>query len=395
MPLNRAFARGAHEAVVIAIAVMLAIPASAADSSDPEKLAAELDAVRQESIGSAREAQQQQATVAALEHEIDLFGRDAAARQRGLDESQAEQAQLLGALERLARLPPDKAPLPAGAPLDRVHGDILLAATIPALRSEAQALAVEIEAVKTLRARIAAKQDDLAGARDRLAHGRERLAQILAHRAELIHQLLPDNGRPVKPLLPGRDIGDLLGRADAAADRRGKALLAQARASLSKEEAAALTLTAADPSRPQDLRPFDAGVLSPVSGAVLQGPAKAAGFDPEDQGMSIASSPGAVVVAPFDGQVVYAGPFRPYELVLIIRHTDGYHSLLAGLGRADIAVGQWVLAGEPVGVMPDAAGQGSGGVIYFELRRDGRPVDPQPWLAQRDESTKRGDKAGD
>ena len=92
------------------------------------------------------------------------------------------------------------------------------------------------------------------------------------------------------------------------------------------------------------------------------------------------------MVAPFDGKVVYAGPFHPYELVLIIRHTGGYHSLLAGLGRADSAVGQWVLAGEPVGVMPDAAGASSGGAIYFELRRDGRPVDPQPWLAKRDES---------
>jgi hypothetical protein len=34
-------------------------------------------------------------------------------------------------------------------------------------------------------------------------------------------------------------------------------------------------------------------------------------------------------------------------------------------------------------------------VCYFELRRDGRPVDPQPWLAKRDEATERGDKLGD
>src|SRR4029453_2370904 len=102
----------------------------------------------------------------------------------------------------------------------------------------------------------------------------------------------------------------------------------------------------------------------------------------------------AVVVAPFDGKVVYAGPFRAYELALIIRHTDGYHCLLAGLGRVDSAVGQWMLAGEPVGVMPDAVEPSSGRMIYFELRRDGRPVDPQPWLAKRDETIERGDEAG-
>jgi hypothetical protein len=45
--------------------------------------------------------------------------------------------------------------------------------------------------------------------------------------------------------------------------------------------------------------------------------------------------------------------------------------------------------------MPEAAEAGSGGEVVFELRRDGRPVDPQPWLAKRDESTGRGDRAED
>src|SRR5205823_4687596 len=88
--------------------------------------------------------------------------------------------------------------------------------------------------------------------------------------------------------------------------------------------------------------------------------------------------PGAVAVAPFDGRVIYTGPFRNFGRVLIIRHAGLYYSLLAGLERIDMKVDQWVLAGEPVGAMPEA----SGGVLYFELRRDDRPVDPQPWLAR-------------
>ena len=43
--------------------------------------------------------------------------------------------------------------------------------------------------------------------------------------------------------------------------------------------------------------------------------------------------------------------------ILIIRHGGGYHSLLAGLGRVDATIGQWVLAGEPVGTLPDARRQ--------------------------------------
>ena len=55
---------------------------------------------------------------------------------------------------------------------------------------------------------------------------------------------------------------------------------------------------------------------------------------------------------PLTAAVVFAGPFRGYGRILIIEHSDGYHSLLAGLGRdRRPVVGQWVLAGEPVGAM--------------------------------------------
>ncbi|MBV9014248.1 MAG: peptidoglycan DD-metalloendopeptidase family protein [Alphaproteobacteria bacterium] len=368
-------------AAIVAAVSLLASPASAKDS--PDNLVPELDQARHDAIQAARETQQHQAAAAALDRELDLLDRDLAARRRGLDESQPEQAQLLGALERLALHQPDEtkaSEAPLLSSLDRARSQMLLAATVPALRAEAQALAGEIQGVASLRARIAAKESELAGLRDALPKYRENLAQILAHRAELIRQLLPETGKPTdlaaKP--DKTDLNNLIQLADAAAEKRDKALLARARAGLPKDQAEALTLAAADPTRPKDLRPFaaaEAAMLLPAAGTVLTkdqtGGAEAAG-----QGLHLATPSGAVVVAPFDGQVIYAGPFQPYVLVLIIRHTDGYHSVLAGLGRADSAVGQWVIAGEPVGVMPDAAGQGSGGEIYVELRRNGQPVDP-------------------
>jgi len=86
------------------------------------------------------------------------------------------------------------------------------------------------------------------------------------------------------------------------------------------------------------------------------------------------------VLAPFDGQVIYRGPFRSYGEILIIQHGGGYHSVLAGLGRSDAAVGQWVLAGEPVGAM--GSPQDGKAQLYVELRRDGHPIDPAPWLGK-------------
>jgi murein hydrolase activator len=85
-----------------------------------------------------------------------------------------------------------------------------------------------------------------------------------------------------------------------------------------------------------------------------------------------------VVVAPDSGRVLFSGPFRGYGLILIIEHTGGYHSLLAGLGRIDATVGRTVEAGEPVGTMGHDPDRNPS--LYFELRRSGQPTNPQPWL---------------
>jgi septal ring factor EnvC (AmiA/AmiB activator) len=56
---------------------------------------------------------------------------------------------------------------------------------------------------------------------------------------------------------------------------------------------------------------------------------------------------------------------------------DGYHLLLAGFGRIDVQIGDLVLAGEPVGVLPEMEPSR----LYLELRRNNRTVDPAPWMS--------------
>lgn len=96
------------------------------------------------------------------------------------------------------------------------------------------------------------------------------------------------------------------------------------------------------------------------------------------KGITIQTRHDAQVIAPYDGQVVFSGPFRGYGLLLIIEHSEGYHTLLAGMARIDVAVGQRLLAGEPVGVMGPEDTKPS---LYVELRRNGQPVNPVPWLS--------------
>ncbi len=80
--------------------------------------------------------------------------------------------------------------------------------------------------------------------------------------------------------------------------------------------------------------------------------------------------------------MVFAAPFRSYGLLLIVDCGGGYHTVLAGFERLDVKVGQSVAAGEPVGVMPnwEPGAAGDRPALYLELRRDGQPVNPAPWL---------------
>lgn len=72
------------------------------------------------------------------------------------------------------------------------------------------------------------------------------------------------------------------------------------------------------------------------------------------------------------------GPFRGYGSLLIIEHGEGYHSLIAGFDRLDSVVGQYLLAGEPVGIMGETAPK-----LYLEMRQNGEAINPLPWLASK------------
>ena len=125
-------AAGAVLAILVAAVPASSMPVTAAPASG------ELDAVRQECIAAARDAQEHEGAIATLEHTIVLLGRDADARQRGLAESRAEQARFLGTLGNLARDPPERPAYAPAAAIERIRGEMLLQGTLPGLRAEAR-----------------------------------------------------------------------------------------------------------------------------------------------------------------------------------------------------------------------------------------------------------------
>jgi septal ring factor EnvC (AmiA/AmiB activator) len=279
--------------------------------------------------------------------ELAALRREIEGQRRQLEDTAADLAQERQALERLMAR---KAELRQQA-----------ARRSQAARTEAERLAEEASDMRELMARL-----------DAQAKARER-----ARTAERV----PVPG--TKPDLDPRGDGD--GNADAGARETRSARVAPSDGAASEgaggsaQQRAALT-------KPADIRAFPdsrSSLTLPARGRLVTrygDRVERAGGSVRAQGVELATRAGAQVVAPYDGQVVYAGPFRSYGRILIIEHGGRYHSLLAGLDRIDAVVGQWVLAGEPVGLM-DSSGAADP-KLYLELRRGGQPINPLPWLAQ-------------
>jgi septal ring factor EnvC (AmiA/AmiB activator) len=101
-------------------------------------------------------------------------------------------------------------------------------------------------------------------------------------------------------------------------------------------------------------------------------------------GITFSTAPAAYVASPCLGRVGFAAPFRSYGRLMIIECGGGYDFVLAGMERLDARVGHQVRPGEPVGRMADydPAHVGDHPGLYVELRKNGQPVNPLPYLSK-------------
>lgn len=127
----------------------------------------------------------------------------------------------------------------------------------------------------------------------------------------------------------------------------------------------------------------------PVAGKVLEAFGKVDQIGLTNKGITIITRPNAPVFASFDGKVLYASEFRGYGPVLIIDHGDGFSTVMIGIGRIDVRIGQSLLEGEPVGIMNNfiTLTSESQPNLYLELRRHGKPVNPLVWLSPKRNAT--------
>ena len=114
----------------------------------------------------------------------------------------------------------------------------------------------------------------------------------------------------------------------------------------------------------------------PLDGNVI------AGYGGDSSGLLIAGAAGDEVHAVADGRVAFANWLKGYGLIVIVDHGDGVMSLYANNDALLKNAGDSVHAGEAISTVGSSGGQGRT-ALYFEIRRNGKAVDPRAWLRRR------------
>lgn len=330
--------------------------ASAKQKSD--SLAAEAASLRQKLIATAARIEGLEQQKADGDVQIVRLTAEDASLSAGFARDRVAVTKLLGVLERLQHdMPPALAMRPDDA-LGAARGAMLIGASLPPVYAQAASLSRRIDTLKRTRLALEQQQAQAADTAARLNLARSELDDLLAQKEQAAAGAAETYGTLKMQLATiarqAADFQALLTRVKAL--RQGPA-----------GDQGVVTVSAENTGSLGGLGRNS--LLEPVVGAVAR--------ENGTSGLSYATQPGAQVIAPADGKVLYAGPYHKSGQVLILEITTGYDAVLAGLGRVTVRPNDQLLAGEPVGTMPlDAADNR----LYFEVRHDGRGQSPAPWL---------------
>ncbi len=307
-------------------------------------------------------------------------------------------ADVLGALQRMGLSPPPALLVTPDDALSSVRSAILLGAVVPEMRAETEALMAGLAEMRRITQSIVAERERLAAAvADQIAE-RERLVLLQAEKRRLQAQnatsIEKEKARSAELAAKAGSLKELIASLEKEAADKAAAAEAERKAEIAQRQREEELATLPVPAENQLVGaiPFDAlknKLPLPAPGQISKHYGEPDNNGAVMHGDTVATQSGAIVTSPADGRILYAGPFRSFGQLLILDAGDGYHVVLAGLGRITVAQGQTVLSGEPVGTMGESRSAGAGAAaskspeLYVEFRKSGKPLDPGPWWVRR------------
>ncbi|WP_438751228.1 murein hydrolase activator EnvC family protein [Pararhizobium sp. O133] len=324
-------------------------------------------------------------------------------------------AEVLAALQRMGRNPPPALLVTPEDALGSVRSAILLGAVVPGIRHETENLAADLQALSGVRKEITAQKQTLGEDMASRLEEERRMNMLIAEKQKLKQrsttELASERRKAEQLASQATSLEGLIGSIetqiasvrDAAEAARIEEENRRQMSEAQREEARELAKsTTPDKNRIAPAYAFSdlqKKLALPVAGSILRHFGDADGTGHSLQGMMLETNAGALVTAPSDGWIVFAGTFRSYGQMIILNPGDGYHVVLSGLESVSVQQGQFVVAGEPLGTMGNKRVASAAALaleterptLYIEFRKDGKPVDSRPWWTAADTGKARND----
>ena len=335
-------------------------PQLASARAKSEMLAAEALELRRRLIATAQRIEELERLRIAADLQIEKLEAQNQRLSAGFANDRVAVTKLLAVLQRLQHDMPPAIAMHPGDALGAARGAMLIGSSLPSVYAQAASLSRRIDALKRSRAALERERYAAADTSTRLGVARGELDVLLVQKEK-------------EAAGAAHDYDELKAQlaviAREAADFQALAARVRSLRQSGTSDQSVVFVTAQNSGSAGGLAKNS--LLEPVVGTVTGGGEKG------NPGLTFATRPGAQVITPSDGKVLFAGPYHKSGQVLILEITTGYDVVLAGLGRVTVRPNDQLLAGEPVGTMP---AQGSDNRLYFELRHGGHGQNPAPWM---------------
>lgn len=359
--------------------------------------------IRQELIDSASRRKDLERKIEEGEDRLAKLGVQEDGVKASLRERRAVLAEVLAALQRMGRNPPPALLVSPEDALASVRSAILLGAVVPGVRHETDKLVADLKALTDVRKAIASEKIDLTAMMTAKLEEEKRLDLLLAENdrqgTRTAADLEAERKRSEELASKATSLESLVASLEneifSVREAQEKMRAEEERVRRLSEDERERERANADAGMPDKNRiapayPFaslKAKLDMPVTGDVLRKFGDADGTGHTSRGVVIATGPGALVTAPADGYVVFAGEFRSYGRMIILNAGDGYHLVLTGMDAIRTRQGMFVFSGEPIASMGAKRVASAAALaletdrptLYIEFRKDGVPVDSQPW----------------
>lgn len=363
------------------------------------QISLELTRISKDMIASAKQIQNSEEKISRMESELETLRADLKKAEENFVVEDDNLIKTLSALQNLALKPTEALFVQPLTPVEIIRSAMLLREAVPYLQENAARIREDLEKIENQKNLVEKQVARIIRQKKILENEHEQMKALVQRKSKIRNAVEIKSVKAKKKVerlaSQANDLRDLLNKLEKQRqeklrrqeeERRRLAELKAAEARRAAEETKKL-----EEKQRADLIKFKPEVINevgenfvkakghllrPARGPVVTAYGEQMSKGVTSKGIIIKTRSQAQVISPYDGTVIFAGPFRGYGNLIIIEHGQGYLSLLAGLEEVDCELGQMLLAGEPVGQMPESGDAR----LYVELRKDNHPVNPLTWI---------------